>query len=308
MTNSGIEPPSLDPGTLYLVGTPIGNLEDITFRALRVLKQADLIAAEDTRHTGKLLHHFQVGTPQISYHDHNTQQRVLQLVRKLQAGDVIALVTDAGMPSISDPGYELVCACIEADITVVPIPGPSAVISAIAAAGLPCDRFVFEGFLPVKGKHRSDRIKALETELRTSVFYESPHRLVKTLTDFAAVLDLDRRIVLARELTKRYEEFWRGTLQEAISYYTTTAPKGEFTLLIAPTTTTFSLSKTEVTTELKNLLAQGQSRTEASRNLAQISSLSKREIYQISLEIDIYSVLQDKSSQGKRVLGDLPLD
>ncbi len=183
MTDLETETNSIAPSTLYLVGTPIGNLEDITFRALRVLKQVDLIAAEDTRHTGKLLHHFQVSTPQISYHDHNTQQRIPQLVRKLRDGAAIALVTDAGMPGISDPGYELVCACVEADIAVVPIPGPSAVVTAIAAAGLPCDRFVFEGFLPVKGKNRAARLEALKTEPRTAVFYESPHRLLKTLAE-----------------------------------------------------------------------------------------------------------------------------
>ena len=304
LVSSGIETHSLEPGTLYLVGTPIGNLEDITFRALRVLKQADLIAAEDTRHTGKLLHHFQVNTPQISYHDHNTQQRIPQLVQRLQNGKAIALVTDAGMPGISDPGYELVCACVEAGIAVVPIPGPSAVVTAIAAAGLPCDRFVFEGFLPVKGKNRTARLEALKSEPRTAVFYESPHRLLKTLADFGELLGMEQSIVVARELTKRYEEFWRGTVGDAIAHYQSTSPKGEFTLLLAPASTpSLSLSKAEITTELKNLLAQGQSRTEASRNLAQRSDLSKREIYQISVEIDIYSVLQDKSGSE-----DLPLD
>ncbi|MGB3787229.1 MAG: SAM-dependent methyltransferase, partial [Phormidesmis sp.] len=168
----------------------------------------------------------------------------------------------------------------------------------------PCDRFVFEGFLPVKGKNRAARLEALKTEPRTAVFYESPHRLLKTLADLITVLGGDRRVVLARELTKRYEEFWRGTIEDAIVHYQSTPPKGEFTILLAPTSTpAFSLSKTEITTELKNLLAQGQSRTEASRNLAQHSDLSKREIYQISLEIDIYSVLQNKS-----VSEDLPLD
>lgn len=301
---SVLETHSLAPSTLYLVGTPIGNLEDITFRALRVLRQADLIAAEDTRHTGKLLSHFQVSTPQISYHDHNTQQRIPQLVRKLQAGSAIALVTDAGMPGISDPGYELVCACIEAEIMVVPVPGPSAVVTAIAAAGLPCDRFVFEGFLPTKGKTRRTRLEAIKSEPRTAVFYESPHRLLKTLRDIEAVLGSNRRVVFARELTKRYEEFWRGTIGEAITHYQSIPAKGEFTLLLAPSSTpSSSLSTAEITTELKSLLAQGQSRTEASRNLAQHSNLSKREIYQISLEIDIYSVLQDKS-----ISEDLPLD
>ena len=284
------------PGTLYLVGTPIGNLEDITFRAIRILKSADVIAAEDTRHTGKLLQHFQISTPQISYHDHNTQQRIPQLLERLQSGEAIALVTDAGMPGISDPGYELVCACVENQITVVPIPGPSAVIAAVAAAGLPCDRFVFEGFLSVKGRERKARIDALKTEPRTVVLYESPHRIVKTLTDLAEVLGPDRAVTLARELTKRYEEFWRGTIGEAIDHYEATAPRGEFTVVIAPTPQTAAiLSEAEIAIELQNLIAQGVSRSEASRAIAQRTSLSKRDIYQISLEVDIYSVLQDKS-------------
>jgi 16S rRNA (cytidine1402-2'-O)-methyltransferase len=295
--------PDISGSTLYLVGTPIGNLEDITFRAIRILKSADLIAAEDTRHTGKLLQHFQITTPQISYHDHNSQQRIPQLIAKLQNGDAIALVTDAGMPGISDPGYELVCACIENQITVVPIPGPSAVIAAVAAAGLPCDRFVFEGFLPVKGKVRAARIDALKAEPRTAVLYESPHRIIKTLTDLAEALGPDRRVTLARELTKRYEEFWRGTIGEAIAHYETTAPKGEFTVAIAPAPQiTVQLSEAEIVSELQNLIAQGLSRSEASRAIAQQTTLSKRDIYQISLEIDIYSVLQDKST------AQLPLD
>ncbi len=294
---------AIAPHTLYLVGTPIGNLEDITFRAIRILKSANLIAAEDTRHTGKLLQHFQITTPQISYHDHNAQQRIPLLIQKLQNGDVIALVTDAGMPGISDPGYELVCACIENQITVVPIPGPSAVIAAVAAAGLPCDRFVFEGFLPVKGKSRKARIDALKDEPRTTVLYESPHRMVKTLSDLAATLGPDRLITVARELTKRYEEFWRGSLNEAIVYFEQNAPKGEFTVAIAPAQpNTTTLSEAEIVSELKNLIAQGLSRSEASRAIAQQTNLSKRDIYQISLEVDIYSVLQDKSTD------DLPLD
>ena len=306
MTDTGPHNRSIEPSTLYLVGTPIGNLEDITFRALRVLKQADLIAAEDTRHTGKLLQHFQIKTPQISYHDHNTQQRIPQLIQRLEAGATIALVTDAGMPGISDPGYELVRACADAEITVVPIPGPSAVVAAVAAAGLPCDRFTFEGFLPTKGKSRKSRIAALKTEPRTAVFYESPHRLLKTLTELTTVLGENRRVVLARELTKRYEEFWRGSLDGAIAHYKSTPPKGEFTLLIAPADPkTEQLSTEDIVSELKSLLAQGQSRTEASRNLAQRSDKSKREIYQLSLEIDIYSVLQDKSSQTRLLNSEL---
>ncbi|MFK8185695.1 MAG: 16S rRNA (cytidine(1402)-2'-O)-methyltransferase [Phormidesmis sp.] len=291
---------SLAPSTLYLVGTPIGNLEDMTFRAIRILKSVDVIAAEDTRHTGKLLHHFQIKTPQISYHDHNTQQRIPQLIERLRQGEAIALVTDAGMPGISDPGYELVCACVSAEFSVVPIPGPSAVVAAISAAGLPSDRFVFEGFLPVKGKARKERISALVAEPRTVVLYESPHRILKTLNDLQQALSAERQITLARELTKRYEEFWRGTIGEALLHYKTTAPKGEFTIAIAPAAVQkASLSEAEIITQLTALLAQGHSRTDASRQLAQRTDLSKRAIYQLSLDIDIYSILQDKSAKDK---------
>lgn len=291
--------PSLKPSTLYLVGTPIGNLEDMTFRAVRVLKSADIIAAEDTRHTGKLLQYFQIATPQISYHDHNRQQRIPQLIERLEKGEAIALVTDAGMPGISDPGYELVCACIAANFTVVPIPGPTAVIAAVSAAGLPSDRFVFEGFLPVKGKARKARIDALKAEARTAILYESPHRIVKTLTDLSEVLGGDRPVTLARELTKRYEEFWRGTIDEALAHYKKVVPKGEFTVAIAPNLQVQTpLTETEIINELKNLIAQGLSRSEASRAIAQRTDLSKRDIYQISLEVDIYSVLQDKSTDS----------
>src|SRR4028119_1022763 len=189
-------------GTLYLVGTPIGNLEDMTFRAVRILQTVQVIAAEDTRHTGKLLQHFQIQTPQVSYHDHNRQQRLPQLLQRLCEGEAIALVTDAGIPGISDPGYELVNACIEAGVQVVPVPGASASLTALSAAGLPTDRFVFEGFLPASGKDRQQRLESLPSEPRTLIFYESPHRLRVTLQDLADSLGKDRRIVLARELTK----------------------------------------------------------------------------------------------------------
>ncbi|MEL6813502.1 MAG: 16S rRNA (cytidine(1402)-2'-O)-methyltransferase [Cyanobacteria bacterium J06598_3] len=288
------------PSTLYLVGTPIGNLEDITFRAIRMLKGVDAIAAEDTRHTGRLLHHFQISTPQVSYHEHNRQQRIPQLLARLEAGEAIALVTDAGMPGISDPGYELVCACVARQLNVVPIPGPSAVVTAIAAAGLPCDRFIFEGFLPVKGKSRKARIAALKNEPRTVVLYESPHRLVKTLTELGEALSLERSVTLARELTKRYEEFWRGTIAEALVHYQTVAPKGEFTVAIAPSPpTSTDLSDEDVIIQLQNLLAKGFSRTDASRQIAKTTTRSKREIYQMSLNIDLYSILQDKSTPHK---------
>ncbi len=285
MSDSAI-PPNPSLGILYLVATPIGNLEDITFRAIRMLKEADLIAAEDTRHTGKLLHHFQIETPQISYHEHNAQARIPQLIEKLTSGKTIALVSDAGMPGISDPGYELVCACAEADIVVSPIPGPAAVVSAVAASALPSERFTFEGFLPVKGKTRTERLKQLSQEPRTMVIYESPHRLIKTLTDLQSHLGSDRRITVARELTKRYEEFWRGTLGVAIEHFTTTEPRGEFTVAIAGhIATPEPISETDLRLKLQSLINQGISPSKASRQLAEETGLSKREIYQLSLTI-----------------------
>ncbi len=276
------------PGTLYVVGTPIGNLEDITFRAVRILKSVDLIASEDTRHTGKLLHHFQATAPQISYHDHNTNSRIPELLENLHQGKAIALVTDAGMPGISDPGYELVKACIEAGITVVPIPGASAAITALSAAGLPTDRFVFEGFLPAKGKERKDRLEFLPSEARTIIFYEAPHRLRQTLQDLAEVLGKDRQIVLARELTKLHEEFWRGSVEQAIAVYTQREPQGEYTLVVAGLPPALpQLSEAELIVELKQLMRQGISRSQASRQLAKVTSHSRRQLYQIALAIQM---------------------
>ncbi len=270
---------------LYLVATPIGNLEDMTFRGVRILKDVDLIAAEDTRHTGKLLQHFEVKTPQISYHQHNASQRVPELVSRLKGGESIALVTDAGMPGVSDPGYELVCACVTAEVAVIPIPGATAVITALAAAGLPTDRFVFEGFLPLKGKERKSRLEALRHETRTFIFYEAPHRLQRTLTDLQEIVEGERAIVLARELTKIHEEFWRGTLEEGIQHYQQTQPRGEFTVLVAGVENPqLTLSEGEIKEQLQDLLRQGMSRSQASRELAELTALSRRQIYQLTLE------------------------
>jgi 16S rRNA (cytidine1402-2'-O)-methyltransferase len=272
--------------SLYLVGTPIGNLEDITLRALRILGAADLIAAEDTRHTGKLLHHFKITTPQISYHQHNEQQKIPQILEKLQAGQSIALVTDAGMPGISDPGYLLVAACVAAGVRVEPIPGPTALITALSASGLPSDRFVYEGFLPAKGAERQSRLQWIAAEQRTIVFYESPHRLRKTLGDLAQVIELDRSIVLGRELTKLHEEFWRGSLAEAIAHYQQKEPQGEYTVMVAGVAvTTIHHSDDSLKTELAQMIAQGLSRSEASKQLAALTAIGRRHIYQLALEI-----------------------
>lgn len=276
------------PGTLYIVATPIGNLEDMTFRAVRILQAVDMIAAEDTRHTGRLLQHFQVKTPQVSYHEHNSHSRIPELLEHLQYGKAIALVSDAGMPGISDPGYELIKACIDNDITVVPIPGASAVITALSAAGLPTDRFIFDGFLPAKSQQRQKYLESLQGESRTLVFYESPHRLRDTLADLGTVLGSDRSLVIARELTKLYEEFWRGTIEDAIADYTQREPQGEYTLLVAGNPPSqIQLTETELKAELLQLMHQGISRSQASRQLAKDTSLSRRYLYQLALAIEI---------------------
>jgi 16S rRNA (cytidine1402-2'-O)-methyltransferase len=272
-------------GTLYIVGTPIGNLDDMTFRAIQTLKAVDAIAAEDTRHTGKLLQHFQIQTPQISYHQHNIHQRTPELIERLQAGDSIALVSDAGMPGISDPGVDLIQACIAAEIPVVPIPGPVAAIAALVAAGLPTNRFCFEGFLPAKGKDRRDRLTQMAQETRTTILYEAPHRLIATLSALAEVCGGDRPIVIARELTKRYENVWRGTLAEAIALHQQQAPRGEYTLVLAGQTPLSSpVDEQQIQGELQELLAQGMSHSQASREVAQKLSVSRRWVYQIVLD------------------------
>lgn len=276
------------PGTLYVVGTPIGNLEDMTFRAVRILQNVNLIAAEDTRHTGKLLQHFEVKTPQISYHEHNRQARIPELLQYMANGQAIALVSDAGMPAVSDPGYELVTACIAAGVTVVPIPGASAVITALIASGLPTDRFVFEGFLPAKAAKRREFLESLQTESRTLIFYESPYRLQESLQDFATVWGSDRQIVLARELTKLYEEFWRGTIGEAIAHYSQREPQGEYTLVVAGNPPSQpQLTEEQLKAELLQIITQGVSRSQASRQLAKSTSLPRRQLYQLALSLEI---------------------
>ncbi|MBE9128866.1 MULTISPECIES: 16S rRNA (cytidine(1402)-2'-O)-methyltransferase [unclassified Coleofasciculus] len=273
-------------GTLYVVGTPIGNLEDMTFRAVRILQSVDLIAAEDTRHTGKLLAHFQIKTPQVSYHEHNRFQRLPELLNQLSEEKAIALVTDAGMPGISDPGYELVNACIEAEILVIPIPGATAGITALSASGLPTDRFVFEGFLPASGQDRQQRLEFLAAEARTLIFYESPHRLRQTLQHLADKLGAYRHIVLARELTKLHEEFWRGTIKEAIAHYNERESKGEFTLVVAGEQPGVPvLSEDTLKEELIEIMARGVSRSQAARQLAQLTKLPRRQLYQLALAL-----------------------
>ena len=218
-------------GVLYIVSTPIGNLEDITLRALRTLKEVNLIAAEDTRHTRRLLAHYEIHTPTTSYFEGNQIQKGEKLVARLKGGESIALVSDAGTPTISDPGYRLLIQCIEADIPIIPIPGPSACIAAASVAGLPLHNFVFEGFLSPKSGRRKRQLTELREEKRTLIFYESPHRVIVFLQDVLEVFG-DRQVSVARELTKKFEEVFRGKVTEAVEKFQETSPRGEFTIVI----------------------------------------------------------------------------
>ena len=220
------------PGTLYVVATPIGNLEDISYRAVRVLKEAELIACEDTRHTAKLLNHYGIDRPTISYHEHNEAARAEELVAKLEEGMNVAQVSDAGMPGISDPGYRVIHLAIERGVQVVPIPGASALVAALAASGLPTDSFQFLGFLPAKSGQRRTTLESLHSSTYATVVYEAPHRIVETMKDIVELLGEQRPIVVARELTKVHEEFVRGTAAEVLRHLQRHEPKGEMTLLI----------------------------------------------------------------------------
>ncbi len=219
-------------GKLYLVPTPIGNLEDITLRAIRVLKEVDLVLAEDTRVTGKLLKHLEIQKPIQSNHNHNEAKNLSKVLVQLQEGKNIALVSDAGTPGISDPGFLMVRSCVEAGVEVETLPGAVALVPALVNSGLPCDRFVFEGFLPQK-KGRQSRIASYAEETRTMVFYESPYRVMKALTQFSEVFGSDRKASVSREITKLFEETVRGTLEELIQHFTQKEPKGEFVIVVA---------------------------------------------------------------------------
>ena len=219
-------------GKLYLVPTPIGNLKDMTFRAVEVLKEADLILAEDTRTSGKLLKHFDIATPMQSHHMHNEHKTVDGIVSRIQAGDTIAVISDAGTPAISDPGFLLTRACVEKGIEVDCLPGATAFVPALVNSGLPNDKFIFEGFLPVK-KGRQTRLNMLADESRTMVFYEPPHKLLKTLTQFQGVFGADRLASVSRELTKLHEETIRGSLSELSAHFSAHPPKGEIVLVVA---------------------------------------------------------------------------
>ncbi len=219
-------------GKLYLVPTPIGNLKDITLRALEVLKEVDVILAEDTRTSGKLLKHFEISTPMQSHHMHNEHKTVTNVVRRITNGETVALISDAGTPAISDPGFLLTRACVEAGIEVDCLPGATAFVPALVNSGLPNDKFIFEGFLPVK-KGRQTRLKILAEETRTMIFYESPHKLIKTLTHFEEYFGTDRLVSVSREISKLHEETQRGTVTEVLAHYTLKPPKGEIVIVVS---------------------------------------------------------------------------
>ena len=271
--------------TLYIVPTPIGNLEDITLRALRVLREVSLIAAEDTRTTRVLLDHYAIATPMTSYHEHNKLTKLDVLLDALATGDV-ALVSDAGMPGISDPGYELIREALARDIPVVALPGPSAVVTALVASGLPTDRFLFVGFLPRRKKALHAALAALANEPATIIAYESPNRLVATLQ---AILDVlgDRPVAVGRELTKLYEEVRRGPASEVLAHYAENPPKGEITLVIGGAAHTASeepWDEEQVRSALQARLDAGESRSAAARAVAEQAGWNRRDVYNLDLE------------------------
>lgn len=269
-----------EEGKLYLVPTPIGNLEDITIRAKKVLTEADYIAAEDTRTSGILLEKIGVHNKMLSFHKYNSVQRAPELVQMMKDGAVIAEISDAGMPVISDPGYILVQECIKEDVPVVPLPGPSAFATALIASGFDAQPFTYYGFLPRKASEQKPYFEQMNKAKATSIFYEAPHRLSKTLQTLASVLLVERQIVAARELTKIHEEFVRGTIQEVSEYFENNAPRGEFVILVSPNTEApKQLSWPELIKLVDGLVDQGKSKKDAIKEVAKEHHVSKNELY-----------------------------
>lgn len=280
-------------GILYLVATPIGNLEDITYRAVRILKESDLIAAEDTRNSIKLLNHFEIKKPMTSYHEFNRFDKAEVLIDKLEQGDNIVLITDAGTPGISDPGEVLVGMCVDRGITVVPVPGAVAGINALIASGQSTRRFVFEGFLAKEKKEKQETLKRLETETRTIIIYEAPHRLIKTLQELSEALGEERGLTICKELTKKHETFIKTTFKEALLYYAEeeNAPRGEYVLVIAGKSEeeieeTKKAMWENITIEehlRRYIIDEGMSKKEAVKKVSEERNLPKREVYAVSV-------------------------
>ncbi len=278
-------------GTVYLVATPIGNLEDMTFRAVRILKEVDLIAAEDTRNSIKLLNHFEIETPMTSYHEFNKVDKAITLIEKLKEGKSIAVITDAGTPGISDPGEELVKMCYEEGIEVTSVPGPAACITAVTMSGQACRRFAFEAFLPKDKKERRRVLEEISTETRTIIIYEAPHHLIGTLKELRDTLGEDRDITLCRELTKKHEEKEKTTIGGALASYETKDPRGEYVLVIAGKSKAEALEEAraafeDITIEehYNSYLAKGMDKKEAMKAVAKDRGVSKRDIYNALLD------------------------
>jgi 16S rRNA (cytidine1402-2'-O)-methyltransferase len=272
-------------GTLYLVATPIGNLEDITARALRLLREVSLILAEDTRHTGKLLKHYHITTPMVSYFEHNKLAKLDWILSKLSEAD-LALVSDAGTPALNDPGYELVRAVLQAGHTVSPVPGPSAPLAALVASGLPTDRFLYLGYLGRKTGDRRRQLAAVRELPFTLVFLETPHRLLAALNDMQAILG-DRHLVVARELTKLHEHFFRGTISAVIAHFSAHPPRGEITLVVAaPPQEAAYWSPARVEAALRDGLSRGEAPSTLARQVAAKSGWKRRQVYRIVTEMD----------------------
>lgn len=278
-------------GELYLCATPIGNLEDMTFRCIRVLKEADVIAAEDTRNSIKLLNHFEIKTPMTSYHEFNKVEKARVLVEKMLKGETVALITDAGTPGISDPGEELVRQCIEAGIKVTPVPGAAACINALIMSGMPTRRFCFEAFLPSDKKEKADVLEQLKVEQRTIIIYEAPHRLLRTLTELESALGGMRKIAVCKELTKRHETVYRDTISGALGYYTANEPKGEYVLVIEGRSPKELLEEKRAAWDDMSIeehfnmyVSQGMDKKDAMKLVAKDRGVSKRDIYNALLD------------------------
>ena len=271
-------------GTLYLVGTPIGNLGDFSPRAAETLRSVDFIAAEDTRVTLKLLNHFDIRKPLICYHEHNRAEMGEKLLARLLAGESCALVTDAGMPAVSDPGEDLVRLCAEHGVTVCAVPGPSALITALTVSGLPTQRFTFEGFLAVSGKSRREHLESLRGETRTMIFYEAPHKLLRTLQDFLTYFG-DRELSLCRELTKLHEEVIRTTVRAALARFSEDPPRGEFVLVLRgkPEDTGPAATQEQALAAVARYRGEGKSLREACRLAAEDTGFSKNELYDLAI-------------------------
>jgi 16S rRNA (cytidine1402-2'-O)-methyltransferase len=270
-------------GNLYLVATPIGNLEDITYRAVRILGEVELIAAEDTRHSSKLLDRYGIKTPRVSYFEHNKIARLDRILAALAAGDV-ALISDAGTPGLSDPGYELVLAALDAGHRVIPVPGPSAILAALAASGQPTDRFSFFGYLPRKEGARRAALKEMAGRKETVVFFETPHRLAETLQDMKEILGEGTPLSVCREMTKQYEEFLRGTIGTAEAHFRAVEPRGEFTLILNPQRGAEVWDEGMVRAALTNRINAGQTPSQAAREVANDAGWRRADVYRLTLE------------------------